>query len=199
MDVDFSVELEAGDDALEFPWASDDGRLRYYDVRTHPDLLLYIDEASAYPELGHFLAALNSPKSVFLTAKCDVWAQDELSEAEEIYGAAMKFCSYVDLLFAADAPEDEDRRFEFERHEQTAQRAVELLGHVPEIAAAAEFIVRRCYYRSVDDSRAGFYLTFYLFGYGDDEEEARKRWGIGLDLARNALLQLSAEVRRSRG
>jgi hypothetical protein len=37
----------------------------------------------------------------------------------------------------------------------------------------------------------GFYITFYLFGYGDDEAQARKRWAIGLKVVENIILQLS--------
>jgi hypothetical protein len=40
--------------------------------------------------------------------------------------------------------------------------------------------------------RDGFYITFYLFGYGDDEAEARQRWGIGLNLVENAIRQVAA-------
>ena len=66
------------------------------------------------------------------------------------------------------------------------------------------FMVRRCHYHpgtagaEVADTAQedGFYLTFYLFGYGDDEDEARRRWGIALKISENALLQLSAMHRR---
>jgi len=195
MDADFSVELGADDEALEFPWTSPDGNLRYYDVKNQADLLLYISEANHYQELGEFLSCANSANSLFLTAKCDVWLDEELQEAEAIYGAKLKLASYVDILFAD--PSDSGPRFEFERHERVADRLVQLLSRAPQISVAAEFIVRRCYYHSAEEPvRPGYYLTFYCFGYGDDAEEARKRWGIGMNLVQNALLQLSAEVRR---
>jgi hypothetical protein len=197
MDADFSVELGADDDALEFPWASPDGSLRYYDLKHQADLLLYISEASEYPDLGRYLASVNSEKSVFLTAKCDVWTEDELSAAEEIYEAKSKLGCYIDHLFAEVEDSVEDRRFSFERHERLAERLVELLGRVPPINAAVECTIRRCYYHLEDEPvRPGYYLTLYLFGYGDDAMDARKRWGIGLDLLQNVVLQLSAEVRR---
>lgn len=199
MDVDFSVELGTDCDALEFPWASPDGRQRYYDLRHQPDLLLYLPEAKDYPEIGTFLAALNGPSSIFLTAKCDVWTESELNETEEIYGAKLKYASYVDLLFADPEVADDAPRFSFDRHEQLAERVVELLGRAPEISANAEFIIRRCYFHSDDDPvKPGFFYTLYVFGYGDDPPEGRKRWGIALSLVQNALIQLSAEVRRER-
>ena len=197
MDADFSVELGTDDDALEFPWASPDGELRYYDLKHQPDLLLYIREATDYPELGRYLATVNSERSVFLTAKCDVWKEDELSEAEAIYDAKTKLGCYVDHLFAESVSGTEDSRFDFARHERLAERLVELLGRVPPISAAVEIIIRRCYYHLYDEPvRPGFYMTTYVFGYGDDGAGARKRWGIALDLLQNVVLQLSAEVRR---
>jgi hypothetical protein len=38
----------------------------------------------------------------------------------------------------------------------------------------------------------GFYITCYLFGYGDDEPQARQRWAIGLKLVENAIRQISS-------
>jgi hypothetical protein len=40
-------------------------------------------------------------------------------------------------------------------------------------------------------------VTFYLYGYGDEEAEARQRWAIALKVVENALLQLSASQRRA--
>jgi hypothetical protein len=198
MDADYSVELGADDDVLDFPWSAPEHNLHYYDLKNQPDLLLYISEAAEYQELGRYLATANSPASALLTAKCDVWTEDELSEAEAIYEAKTKLACYVDHLFAGSETSGEDHRFSFERHERFAQRIVELLSLVPPVSAAVEAVIRRCYYRLDDGGeRAGYYLTIYVSGYGDDAVEARRRWGIALDLLQNVLLQLSAEVRRN--
>lgn len=190
MQVEFSVELGADDERLELPWSSEDGALRFYDLRRQPELLLEIPEAHHNRELAEFLSALNSSNSVFSTAKCDTWLSNELSEEEKVYGGSWKFGSYVDFVFA-----DGDARISFERHEELGKRAEKLLRSAPEISAAAEFILRRCLYLEPAE-RDGFYFTFYLFGYGDDEDEARRRWGVAMTLVQNALLQLSAEQRR---
>jgi hypothetical protein len=83
-----------------------------------------------------------------------------------------------------------------------------LLKKAPDVSAACEAIVRRCYYHEgpagapvdapEDEPRPhpGFYISVYLFGYGNDEAEARERWGVALRLAANALLQLSASGRK---
>ena len=186
MQADFAVELEAGDETLELPWA-DKSRLRYYDLKRQPELLLNIEEARRVPELGEFLAAVNSPASMVETAKCDAWSTTEMTVEDEIFGAACKFGCYVDVLFS-----HWSSRFSFPEHEQWAQRITQLLKRVPEIPSSAECLIRRCFYHEANDIREGFYLTLYLFGYGEDEAQAPQRWAIGLKLVENAIRQLSA-------
>ncbi len=179
MEADYAVELGADDETLALPWAAPGNGPRYYDLKRQPDLLLKIEEAQREKELGAFLVAVNSHDKLE-TAKCDAWSTTELNPEEEILGATHKFGSYVDFLFT-----DDDARFSFPRHEDLARRLTQLLKRVPEIPAAAEFLIRRCYY----GEKAGFYITFYLFGYGDDEARARRQWTIGLKLAENAIRQ----------
>lgn len=187
MDADFSVELGADDPALEFPWSSEDGSLCHYDLRSHPEFLALVEEANRYPELREFLSALNGDNSIFETAKCDVWADSELSEAEEIYGGAVKLASYIDVLFANASA----TRFDFAGHERLARRAVGLIEAGPEIPATAELIIRRCYYGEAGEP--GFYLTIYVTGYGDDDAAAQGRWGAAIKSVERALLQISRE------
>lgn len=185
MQADFAVELGADDETLELPWVAPDGGPRYYNLKRQPDLLLYVEEAQRNPELAEFLAAVNSAASILETAKCDAWSTTEMNPEDDIFQATHKFGSYVDLLFC------DDRRFSFRDHEQLAARLTQLLKRVPEIPAAAEFRIRRCYDHESDATRDGFYMTFYLFGYGDEEPQARKQWAIALKLVENAIRQLS--------
>ena len=194
MYADCSVELAPDDDALEIPWVSPDGAQRYYDLKRRPELLLEVSEAHDNRELAEFLVTVNSGVSLLETAKCDTWITNELGDEEQIFGSAWKFASYIDLLFSQPQP-----RFRFEDHEAFAERATKLLQRAPEISAAAEFIIRRCYYHrdeEPEESDSGFCFTFYLSGYGDDGNEARRRWNVGLKLVENALVQLSAQQRR---
>jgi len=184
--ADYAVELGAEDETLEIPWAAAGGGPRYYDLKRQPELLLNIEEAGRVQELGEYLAAINSPASILETAKCDAWAATEIDFEEEIFGAAFKFGSYIDLLFT-----EERARFSFPEHERLAKRLMELLRRAPEMPAAAEFLVRRCYHHDEEKTARGFYITFYLFGYGDDEKQARERWAIALKLVENAMKQLS--------
>ena len=193
MEADFAVELGADDETLEVPWSAMEGSPRYYDLKHQPELLLEIEEARRVPELGEFLVAINSPTGILESAKCDAWSSTEINPEEEIFGAAHKFVSYIDLLFSR-----ENSRFSFAEHEQLAKRITQLLKRVPEIPAAAELIIRRCFYHNVEGIRDGFYITFYLFGYGDDELQSRQRWAIALKLMENAVLQISAEANQSK-
>jgi hypothetical protein len=184
--ADFVVELGKDDEALEMPWTGGAGGPEYYDLKRHPELLREVEEAARFRELGEFLAAVNAAAGAVETAKCDAWASTEINPEEEIFGVAYKFGSYVDMLFS-----EESVRFSFPEHEQWAQGLTKLLKKTPEIPAAAEFLIRRCYYHIADGMREGFYVTFYLFGYGEDEMQARRRWAIGLKLAENAIRQVS--------
>jgi hypothetical protein len=190
VEADFAVELGADDETLELPWAADDGGPRYYDLKRRPELLLDVEEASRERELGEFLVAMNAPAGILETAKCDAWSSTEINPEEEIFGAAFKFGSYVDLLFT-----QESSRSSFEEHEHFARGVTQLLKRVPEIPAAAELLIRRCFYHVEDEVREGFYVTFYLFGYGDEEPQARQRWAIGLKLVENAIRQASIQPR----
>jgi hypothetical protein len=191
MQADFSVELGADDPTLEFPWTDPDDAIRYYDLKTHPESITCLPEANANPALSEFLAAINSRTSLLQTAKCDAWYTRDLSPEEDIFGAAGKFVSYVDLVCVP-----EDVRYSFEEHENLAQRATRLLEAVPEIPAAVELIVRRCFFRLAQDIiqvQAGFYISLYVSGFGDDDPQARQHWVIALKLAENVCLQIAAE------
>jgi hypothetical protein len=58
--------------------------------------------------------------------------------------------------------------------------------------ASSEVCVRRCFLAESQPALEGFYFTIYLNGYGADEPAAQTNWAIGLQLAGNAILQLSA-------
>lgn len=184
MQADYSVELGRGDETLDVPWSGPNGGPSYHDLKRHPGELAEIEEAVRFPELGEFLKIINSPSGSLESAKCDAWSSAEINPEEEIFEMPWKFGSYVDLLFT-----DAAARFSFEEYEEFLKKMVALLGRAPEIPASAEFLLRRCYFREQANLREGFYITFYLFGYGEDEIKARLQWAIALKLAGNALAQ----------
>jgi hypothetical protein len=180
--ADFAVELGADDETLEMPWAAERGGPRYCDVKRHPELLVDVAEAQSAPEIRQFLCAVNASAGALETAKCDLWSSTDINAEEEIFGATHKFGSYVDLLFS-----DASSRFSFAQHEQLAKMLTGVLQQAPEIPATAEFLIRRCYYHDEKGIRDGFYITFYLFGYGNGEAQSRERWAIGLKRAEDAI------------
>lgn len=189
MQADYSLELGSGDPALELPWRATDGSVRYFNLKLHPDLVLNIPEARNHPELSAFLTRINAAGFPLESAKCDAWSSRELAVEEEVFGAACKFVCYVDLLFSS-----MDLRFSLEKHEGLVEDLCKLLQRAPEIAAAAEFVVRHCHYHTGDDhsdSRIGFCVTAYITGFGDSDDEARQRWTIALKLLQHALVQLA--------
>lgn len=187
MDADFSIELGREDPVLDFPWKDPLGPLAYRDLKGRPELMAWIVEAEEFRELGEFLRAMNSARSMVETAKCDAWATSELSAEEDVYDASNKFASYVDVVFC-----NVDARLSLSIHEQFARKLVELLLRAPETPAAAEVCVRRCYFGEEAVVQEGFYCTLYVSGYGNDGASARRNWGVGLKLMGNSIIQLSA-------
>jgi hypothetical protein len=192
MDADFSIELGADDPVLDLPWKDPEGKISYVDIKRHPDWITQIDEAERFHELKDVLRTLNSSRSGVETAKCDAWMTRELTVEEDIYEASHKFSSYVDIVFSKTDAARSSRRLLFAAHERFADELVKLLRGAPANASSAEICVRRCYFQEGGAIQEGFYFTLYVSGYGCDESEARQKWGVGLRLLGNAILQLSA-------
>jgi hypothetical protein len=186
VEADFAIELGAEDEVLEMPWAAPDGSLRYHNLKRYPELLREIQEVQRAPELADFLVTANSRSGILESAKCDVWSSDQMNPEEEIFGAKIKFGCYVDLLFS-----QKPSRLSFAQHENAVRRLTKILQEAPGVQASAEFLVRRCYYHLEQQVTEGFYITLYLFGYGEDENQARRQWGAGLRLAEKAIRQWS--------
>ncbi len=182
----FAVELGPDDETLELPWSDESSGLTYCDLKRQSALLAQIDEANRFPELAELLSVLNAPASVFETAKCDVWTSTDMSAEDEVFDAAYKFGCYVDILFTEAVV-----RHSFSTHEEFVKRVAHLLRKVPDIPASAEFLIRRCYIHADGEIQDAFYVTFYLFGYGDEESQARRQWAIGMKLVENALRQVA--------
>jgi len=140
MQADFAVELGPDAPALEIPWHSNDPQVRYYDLKSHPELVPQLPEAQAYPELASFLSRINATGFSLTTAKCDAWSTSEVTPEEEMFGDR-KFVSYIDLVFV-----DQEDRCSFEKHEVFVRELCGLLSHAPEIPAAVELVIRHCYY-----------------------------------------------------
>jgi hypothetical protein len=187
MDADWSIELGRNDPVLEFPWSSEDGSQQFVDLSYDLASLDRIPEGRQYRELAAFLHAVNAPSSPWITTKCDVWFERELAEAEQIYDAEMKMCSYIDLV-----RRERGERFSFELHENFVKHATSVLQRTTDEAMACEFVARRCWYHCEDPPASepgpGFYVTLYLFGYGNDEPHARGYWNEALTRVASVLV-----------
>jgi hypothetical protein len=186
MYAEWSVEIGPDAPALEVPWRSEDGSVRYFDLKKQPELLLEIPETLEHFEIGDFLSGVNA-KSEMTTAKCDVWLTDEMTVEDEIFGERMKRCSYVDIFF-----DREIERFDFAAHERLADLIVTKFGRLPEMPASLEIMIRQCHFHRTnqpEESDAGYCFTFYVTGYGHDEVNAHVHWAIALNLLRYAILQ----------
>lgn len=182
MQADFSVEMGVGDPVLEVPWASQDGSLRYINLRQQPERLNEIVEARHCPDLAAFLCRLNAADGAFETVKCDAWAGTDIELAEQIFGGSHKYGSYCDLVLR-----DPVARQSFPQNEALVRGLAELLSKAPELPAAVEFVVRRCIFH--DDCSEGYAVTCFVAGYGTDEVQARRQWAIALRLVESALGQ----------
>jgi hypothetical protein len=91
------------------------------------------------------------------------------------------------LLFS-----DHASRTSFDAYEKLLKELSRLLQRVPKIPASAEFLLRRCFDRQERSVLEGFYVTFYLFGYGSEEAKAHAQWAIALQLVSAAIAQLSS-------
>jgi hypothetical protein len=208
MHADYAVELGKEDETLELPWAAPDGGPRYIDLKREPERINEIEEAKGLPELRDFLVFINSQLShlgdgstrgsengsALQSAKCDAWSTSDIHPEEEIFEVPWKFGSYVDFFFSESAEVfRQSPQVSVEGYEEFLRKIVALLKRAPELPATAEFLLRRCYFHEKQgDLREGFYVTFYLFGFGQDESKARQQWASAMNLARNAFAQLNS-------
>ncbi len=220
MQADYSVELEPDDPVLEIPWHSADTTVRYYDLRGRPDLVPNVPEAQDNPELAAFLIRINTAKFSLQTAKCDAWSSHEISAEEEIFGAKCKFTSYIDLLFVHEAPRTSFGQHEalakklcdLLHHVPEMAAAVELVirrcvYHLTEVIDQTNTLEKpdspdqvNTQKRKINAAQqsaklpsaptSGFYITAYVSGFGDNEEDAGQSWSIALKLLQYALVQL---------
>ncbi|HVZ16059.1 MAG TPA: hypothetical protein VG897_02995 [Terriglobales bacterium] len=187
MQADFSVELTEEDPTLALPWTDPEGRWRYYDLRKYPEQIANLEEVQSFPPMREFLSVVNSISSNLQSAKCDAWFSNKMTEEDEPFGASCKFGCYVDLAFHQQVPQ-----MSLPLHEAFAVRLVDLVKRAPELPASMEIIIRRAHFEDdTEEIREGYYFTTYVFGYGEDEAEARQSCGITLRLVGHAALQIS--------
>ena len=201
MEADDALELGPDAPALELPWQDPEGRWNYQDLRgaaiaAGPDWksklkrgIDRIPEARQFPPLRYFLLRVNSPPSVWETAKCGVMPEKAVP-SENPYNASFAHNCYIDVVLTA---EWESKRADLELHQRLAKELAAALAANESLEAYAEAVVRRCYFHTKDnpnESEAGYSLTLFLIGYGDSAAKAAENLKSAMELAGEALANL---------
>ncbi len=215
MEADDLVELGPDAPALELPWQDPEGRWNYHDLRGgagaagpewERNLKRGIDripEARQFPPLRSFLIHVNSPPSVWETAKCGVLPEKSVP-SENHYNAGFAHNCYVDLVLTAEfSPQQANyglagdsvaaQRADLELHQRLAKELAAALSANEALEADAEAVVRRCYFHkksSPEESDEGYSLTLFLAGYGDSAAKAAENLKSAMELASESLVKL---------
>ena len=184
--AEWTAECAADDPVIVVPWSDPASGARFINLRSEPYDLAEIPEAENYPALRRALRALNSPRSAFLTSKCDAWVlypelggeklealrlELDLSDEEVAFG----FSSYIDLVWR-ERTVFASPHLATERLDRLIRRSTKL----PHAEAAFEAVLRPAVIELAGISE-GFGATLFLTAVGGDPDTAMKRWEAALE------------------
>lgn len=166
MEADWSVEIGPDSACIDDSWEG------FIDLRSSPDAVESVIEATGHLALREALLALNCDKSPVFTTKCDTWNladneidPDEFNARKE--DARVGFASYIDIR------ERNPTRFaSFEFHEQRARDIAERLQTIDLPQGRVDIVVRA----AVSNRSEGYGLTLYAAGCGSTVENAVAAW-----------------------
>lgn len=186
MQADWSVECGADDPVVVLPWQSEDGSLRYVDLRLAPAAMEQISEAQQHPSLADALRRWNTAGSPIFTAKCDVWSYPaDLFDAEDPPGFEFAQGSYIDLL-----PADPETLRSFAACERQLRAWTAAARSIPLQDCRCEWTLRSALIFPPDGSGApaadsstlaGFATTLYVWGYGASAQAADSAWADAIE------------------
>jgi len=159
--------------ALRFPPEGD-----YQDLRENPRAIDGIAAARRYLPLRNFLAALNSPDSLYCTASATTKSD---SPAAISAGLAHEFASQVSLVFADPAFNADRSRFT-----ELSRGLKDLLERDPTDAVRAALRISSCNFPR--QNRIGFCLSIRVVAVGESAAQTELRWGLALARVQQALL-----------
>jgi hypothetical protein len=176
---------------IEVPWkhSADDGE-EYFDLRTDASLLARIGAAKEYLPLGTFLAELHGEQSVFSSVRAKTWI-DQPGGNEN--GGGWEFHSRCDLILHY-----EQLRYTTAHAEDVMRRLVDLWMREPS-AESLRVRIELLPCKFVAEGREGGALRIEVAARGENAEQARMRWGLGLARVQQALLFVSRAIRQKAG
>jgi hypothetical protein len=156
----------------------------YVDLRKHPGAIQQIAAADANPPMARFLEIINGADSLFAS----FGATASESAAQPGTSTPGGFGSSANLVFA-----DPTLNHQRDRYEHLAIQLSGLLLREPGEALTCEIAVAGCEFPA--DSKTGYCLRIALLARGDNSDQARVRWGLGLARVQQALLYCSRQIR----
>ncbi|HEY6374503.1 MAG TPA: hypothetical protein VIX90_03155 [Edaphobacter sp.] len=184
---EWSVECGADDPVLVVPWSDPAHPDRHFiDLRENPYDLDHLPEAELYPPLMHALRALNAPRSVVFTAKCDAWALDFAKDGEELERLRLEldqiledtpagFASYIDILWR-----ERSTFASFHQHEQLLHRLTRQAAPLDHPHALLDCVLRPALI-DITVAHEGFALSLYVKALGHDLPTAEEHWAAALN------------------
>lgn len=196
MQADWTVACGADDPKVVVPWAGKDASLQYFDLRSAPNAILEIPEATEYPCMAAALQRWNQPDTLLFTAKCDVWSYPaKLFDGEDLPGFAFAHGSYIDLLPV------EPRIFSsFAACEQQLRFWAEIARSIALPANRCEWTLRPARVFPTANAPAvaanpspkkGFATTLYVWGYGASPQSAASGWAAAVEALIEPVLTFS--------
>jgi hypothetical protein len=183
--AEWSAECAPDDPVLVVPWSDPSdhtGNCRFIDLRENPYDLDHLPEAERYPPLMQALRALNAPRSLFFTAKCDAWLldTDELEtlriNLDETFGDdPVGFSSYIDII-----ARDRSIFASFHRSEMLLQRLSRRAEPLDHPYAMLDCVLRPALI-DLSGPQEGFAISVYLKALGPDHPSTLETWASALE------------------
>jgi hypothetical protein len=179
MEADWEFEVGCDAPVIDALWSG------FIDLQHSPELVWKLPEAAQFPALAEALIRLNTPGSLFWSAKCDYWPQleagdfdpDEMNAPPE--SAAHAMGCYIDLL-----PASEQRWSSPNLAEAACKNLCALLAATPLACCRADLLIRRAW---IDAERLDLGMTAYLTACGATSAEAKQTLNFALRALADAL------------
>jgi hypothetical protein len=174
---------------IEVPWKNAEGE-EYLDLRSDAAHVGQISAAREHLPLAAFLTAIRGESSIFSSIRAKTWT-DEAAGNDS--GGHWEFHSRCDFML-----HHEQLRYSTAQAEDAMRRLVDLWMREPS-AEALRVRIELLPCKFVEEERNGAALRIEIAARGDNPEQARLRWGLGVARVQQALLFVSRAVRQKMG